>query len=298
MMWWHQQTQIFGMATVLTLVSSVAVGQGSERACTPGANTLCLLSSQFSAEVVWTDSDTNTDNGAVVPFGTDTSGFFWFTDSRYIDLAVQMFDGCAINNDYWVFTAGLSDFEQTLTVTETDLSGIQNYFNPLGTYLNVLDTSAFPCGGPERSHASGIDTLATDVERSAWATRLYFADGRFAVDVVWRDFQDNMGSGQGVAVTSHSGVFWFFSTDRWEIVVKMVDGSADNGFFWFVASGFTNVEYSISVTDICGGTKKTYTNPLGVTETIVDETAFPATTDCFIFADGFESGDTTAWSFP
>ena len=55
-----------------------------------------------------------------------------------------MLSGCGLNNHYWVFAAGLTNVEVTLTVRDTQSGSEKTYFNPLGTaFQPVQDTSAF-----------------------------------------------------------------------------------------------------------------------------------------------------------
>ena len=87
--------------------------------CVPGPNTLCFNEGRFSVEVDWQDPSMNAGQGQVLPPGGDDWGFFYFDDSNTLELLAQVLDGCANNGHYWVFLAGLSDYEQTVTVTDT-----------------------------------------------------------------------------------------------------------------------------------------------------------------------------------
>ncbi|MCP3961706.1 MAG: ricin-type beta-trefoil lectin domain protein [bacterium] len=100
---------------------------------------------------------------------------------------------------------------------------------------------------------------------------------RFRVDVDWRDYQGNTGSGRAVSAGSdESGLLWFFSADNWELLVKVLDGCALNDRFWVFAAGTTDVEYTLRVTDTAVGAIREYSNSLG--------TASPAITDADAFA--------------
>ena len=73
-----------------------------------------------------------------------------------------------------------------------------------------------------------------------------------------------------------SGLFWFFSPNNWEMLVKVLDGCRSNGHYWVFAAATTNVEYTLRVTDTDNGVSKQYFNPLGQ--------ASPAITDTSAFA--------------
>jgi len=101
-------------------------------------------------------------------------------------------------------------------------------------------------------------------------------DGRFRVEVEWRDFQGNTGSGRVVPFAADdSGLFWFFAAENWEMLVKVLDGCGVNDRFWVFAAATTNVEYTLRVTDTATGNGKSYFNPLGNSAAaITDTTAF------------------------
>ncbi len=48
-----------------------------------------------------------------------------------------------------------------------------------------------------------------------------------------------------------------------EVLVKMLDGTALNGSYWFFYGGLTNLQYTLTVTEDATGKQKTYTNPAG-----------------------------------
>ncbi len=140
------------------------------------------------------------------------------------------------------------------------------------------------------------DSRKTPLLRSPTAallTSLVLA-GHFEITVEWRDFKGNPGVGTGAALTSHSGYFWFFDPDNPELFIKLVDDYADTGYFWVVFGATTNVEFTVTVTNTENGQIRGYFNPLGNTpSTVIHRQAFVSST---VFADAFESGDTTLWS--
>ena len=48
-----------------------------------------------------------------------------------------------------------------------------------------------------------------------------------------------------------------------EVFVKLLDGTAINGEYWFFYGGLTNLEYTLTVTDSTTGKQKTYTKAAG-----------------------------------
>lgn len=108
------------------------------------------------------------------------------------------------------------------------------------------------------------------------ATTLCLAGGRFLVDVTWRD-QRSGSTGVGTAVerTDQTGLFWFFQPDNIELVVKVLDGRPVNGHFWVFYGALSDVEYTLTVTDVTTGELRSYLNPPGEICGRGDTAAFP-----------------------
>ena len=103
-------------------------------------------------------------------------------------------------------------------------------------------------------------------------------NGRFQVEVSWRDFNGTIGTAKVVPADSDdSGLFWFFDPGNWEMLVKVLDGCAVNGHFWVFAAATTNVEYTMTVTDVAMGVVKQYFNPLGEVSPAITDTGALAT---------------------
>lgn len=113
--------------------------------CQPDATTLCLQDGRFRVRADWVDHDLH-EGPAMVHQISDDSGELWFFNASNVELLVKVLDACALPdfNSFWVFSAGLTNVEVTLTVTDTQEDETREYENPLGNpYDPVLDTSAF-----------------------------------------------------------------------------------------------------------------------------------------------------------
>ncbi len=131
------------------------------------------------------------------------------------------------------------------------------------------------CEGQETAASCAVDCAATCAEDSV---TLCLNRGRFRVEVEWRDSRGGAGNGRVVPVSSaDSGLFWFFSPENWEILVKVLDGCDINNRFWVFFAATTNVEFTVTVTDSFTGVTREYSNPLGRAADAVTDTAAFAT---------------------
>ncbi len=109
-------------------------------------------------------------------------------------------------------------------------------------------------------------------------TALCLNDDRFQVEVEWRDFFGQAGTGVGIELTDDTGTFWFFSPANVELVIKVLDGCFDPfNTFWVFAGGLTDVEVDVTVTDTLTGEVRTYGNTLGTAFTPIQDLAAFAT---------------------
>ncbi|HKD19899.1 MAG TPA: hypothetical protein VKG23_18755 [Thermoanaerobaculia bacterium] len=121
---------------------------GGNLTCTPNTTTLCFGGARFMVQMEWTKPDNTSGAGNAVSL-TDNSGYFWFFDPTNIEAVIKVLNGCAINNAYWVFTAGLTNVEVLTTVTDTKTGIVYTNTNPQGTaFVPVQATNAFPTSCP------------------------------------------------------------------------------------------------------------------------------------------------------
>jgi len=113
-------------------------------ACVAGGTNLCLSSNRFRVAATFRAPNSGPSGNAQGVTLTPDSGYFWFFDPANVELTVKVLNGCAINNHYWVYAAGLTNVNVVLTVTDTQNGQVKSYTNPQGrTYVAVLDSSAF-----------------------------------------------------------------------------------------------------------------------------------------------------------
>ena len=262
--------------------------------CTASATALCLNDERFRVQVSWSVPTQGTSGVGTAAAVTSDTGYFWFFSSNNIELVIKVVDGRAANGFFWVFYGALSDVQYTITVTDTATGAGKTYTNPQGQLASVADVIAFP-GGTAKAEASPtpeadrledlVRSQSGDVARllsasaplvcQPDATTLCVNGGRFQVRADWRvPSQGTSGVGRAVSLTSDTGYFWFFSANNVELVLKVVDGRAANGFFWVFYGALSDVEYTITVTDTVTGAVRTYTNPQGRLASVADVIAF------------------------
>ncbi|MEM1203118.1 MAG: hypothetical protein AAGN66_07800 [Acidobacteriota bacterium] len=164
-------------------------------------------------------------------------------------------------------SAGVSDHGGTLGVVTTE--PIRRFtVRPLG------------CGIDEQcSQILNLDDLTISTEAGRClpsSSRMCLQDGRFQVEVTWKDFAGFTDDAQVVPFGSaDSGLFWFFEADNWEMLVKVLDACGVNGHFWVFSAATTNVEYTLRVVDTETGQSKEYFNALGnAAAALTDTSAF------------------------
>ena len=118
---------------------------------------------------------------------------------------------------------------------------------------------------------TGLAPLCTPDART-----LCLNQGRFSVTAIFQLSPSGPSiEATAVPLTDAAGYFWFFDPANVELMVKVLNGCAANGFYWVFAAGLTNVGVTITVTDLRTDDRKNYTNPMGTPfEPIQDTTAF------------------------
>lgn len=132
------------------------------------------------------------------------------------------------------------------------------------------------CSGPpviEGSCTPNATTLCIDDEPG---------DQRFGVRVTYQTSQGGgvMGEGNAVSLSGlgfrRGGLFWFFSEDNPEILIKVLNGCGSNGHYWVFLSAATNLGLTVNAVDTQTGATVTFTNPdRRVAPPFADILAFP-----------------------
>jgi hypothetical protein len=99
---------------------------------------------------------------------------------------------------------------------------------------------------------------------------------RFQVGVTFQLAGRPAGRGHAVPLTEDTSAFWFFGPSALELLVKVIDGHAVNGDYWVFSGGLSDVDYTLTITDLLTGAIRAYPKPAGRLSSFADVSAFPA----------------------
>ena len=133
---------------------------------------------------------------------------------------------------------------------------------------------------PDGRDGSGAGIFAqafSSPKCAAGSEVLCLEGGRFQARVSWKNpFTGETGTGKTLPLTGDTGAFWFFQPDNLELMLKVLDGRAVNGYFWVFYGALSNVEYTLTLTDTVTGAAKWYHNAPGTFGSQSDVSAFKA----------------------
>lgn len=291
-MFFHQDkigARVVGIALLLGAASLAALPAAAQEdistlgTCVPDSNHLCFFGDRFSAAMTYQTPGGTVTATAVQPAG-GKPGFFQFEDLLVAELWMDVLDACSINGFYWVTFLGVGQGWQ-LRVDDTSTGSWKSYTVPVGSFgPPVTQTDSFACP-PAAAEPPAVKTATLQL-----GTEMDLGDnGRFRV----RASRPSMVA-TGNQLTRDSGLLSFFTPSEPNVLIKIVEPGVTPDYVGLVAC-LNETDVTVEVTDRCTGVVHTYfrANPT----TFSDGDAFLADDSaCFLFSDGFESGDTTAWS--
>ena len=221
-------------------------------------------------------------NGELALQSAETAPLTTSTDEMRIGSDVQ-----------WQFTpSGGIDEVRLWNVARTQQQLRDNMDNPISAAqaglvaVWSLDGNANDIIGPHDGSTQGAGVSFVSFPPSATcgagtATTLCLLD-RFQINTRWRT-NPNPGTltdGQAQTVgcaNDGSGLFWFFSADNWEVMVKALNGCSLNNRYWIFSAATTNVFYRMEVLDRQGRAQKIFFNYPGPPAPAVTDTSAFAT---------------------
>lgn len=221
--------------------------------------------------------------GSTVTDSLTQTGSCALTDQSYVDF--YAFNGTAGQQVTINMTSSFDTFlfllDPTATVVATDDDG-GGGTNSRIVFTLTSSGSWFIAANSFNANTFGAYTLSLTCTGGGGgggctpnATTLCLNNGRFRVTATFATTAGQSGNGMAVSETSDTGMFWFFSANNIEMIIKVVNGCALNSRYWVFAGGLTNVAVTITVTDTSNGTTRTYINPQGVAfQPVQDTNAF------------------------
>lgn len=140
---WINTSTMFSSDPPKVLGIRLDPGTSSATTCTPSSTAMCLNNNRFQVTATYSTSTGLSGQAQVVKL-TDETGYLWFFDSSNVEVVVKAINACSFNNRYWIYSAGLTDVQVVMTVTDTLTGAFKTYNNPQGVaYQPQLDSSAF-----------------------------------------------------------------------------------------------------------------------------------------------------------
>lgn len=138
--------------------------------------------------------------------------------------------------------------------------------DPNGTWI-LRVTDSFP---NDSGHVRAVSLLLSAADCAsetcdAGSEALSLQGGRFKVETCFKNQHagDAVGVGRPRRLSDQSGLFWFFSPENPEVLVKVLDGTAVNERYWVYAGALSDLDYIVKFTDTETGRIRSYHNPPG-----------------------------------
>ncbi|MEM1205789.1 MAG: fibronectin type III domain-containing protein [Acidobacteriota bacterium] len=264
--------------------------------CEVLSDQLCLWDGRFALKATYLVPGTQSPVVAKTVPNTDGSGFFWFFNSRNLELLVDLVDGADDNGHFQLRAVALSDLPYTLEVTDTQTGLTRTYERTADGLCGIDDPRAFPSTPPIQSSGRRLGspvvdprTLHLEVQPvlgdprelpAACATdptTLPLVDGRFRLDLQFQDEDGSERQAEAVDLTSTSGLFQKQGggTERADWAIKILDGRPVNNNFWLFYGPLSGVESWLTVEDTFTGQRRVYYNPPGESCALRDTNSFP-----------------------
>ncbi|MEM8963116.1 MAG: hypothetical protein AAGD38_16650, partial [Acidobacteriota bacterium] len=111
---------------------------------TPGQPSVYLRGDRFRVSATFVDPADGSTVRALGKALTDDSSVFTFFDDANVELLVKVLDACAINDQNWVFSSGLTNTAVDILVEDLETGATQTYSSPGGApFEPIFDLAAF-----------------------------------------------------------------------------------------------------------------------------------------------------------
>jgi PKD repeat protein len=129
------------------VANTIADSRSSLSRANATSSQLALMNNRFALTLSAMDPRTGaTATGFTLP-KNDESGFYALPgltgDANNVEVFVKIVNATSADGHYWIFYGGLTDFQYTLTVTDTQTGKQRSYTKPAGSACGGFDTSNF-----------------------------------------------------------------------------------------------------------------------------------------------------------
>jgi hypothetical protein len=231
-------------------------GGGGTGNCPSG--TLCLLNGRFQVTATWNNQFDGSSGAAGAIRNTDLAGFLYFNDPTNIELIVKTVD---LGDRISFFYGQLTNLRFTIRVVDTQTGREKTYTNTAGdcgAIDNNLTTTSQAFFELDESTEPALEAMATCVSNANTACLL---GGRYQLQMTWRNqFDGSSGGGLARRLSDQTAAFAFTDLANLELLVKTLDFGDRVLVFYGTLS---NLEYTLTVTEVASGRVKTYRNAAG-----------------------------------
>jgi hypothetical protein len=198
------------------------------------------------------------------------------TQTKDINLDLT-WSSSAADLDLFVFRQNGSSLESVAGATTDGAAAESAGTGPLSPGTYFIGVSAVTGSSPYNLAFAEFTTSSSCGEDT---TTMCLNNGRFRARATYTA-NNQSGSAGAVRLTGDTGFFWFFNNANVEAVVKVLNGCGLNNRWWVFASGLTDVQVRLTITDTQTGTTKEYTTPGGgAFQPIQDTNAFATCSSC------------------
>lgn len=249
--------------------------------CADDAVTLCLAD-RFRVEVTWWPADGGTPSaanpgiGRAVPLTRD-GGWFWFTEPELPEVVVKVVGGDGGSDlesaGPQVRVASLSDAGLEVRVLDVASGRSHTFGHPPGEADGTVATLPFPTAAPPAGEPFWFTPLP-DGGCGGESIDLCLWDGRFRVQVDWRDEEGEVGAAPADRLSPRAGWFRFRRPGDPALVVAVLDGRGENGHWWVRFVSLTDLGFEVTVVDQESGERVVYSVEPGAPAAHHDRRAF------------------------
>ena len=258
---------------------------GTSGPCVTGGKQLCLSNSRYRVTMNARTPSGQAGDGDNAVLQSSVFGYFSLptltADPSNPEVFVKIVEPAA--GRPWVFYAGLTNLDYTVTVSDNAGSAINKSYHvdasPAGSFQSFGNYDVDGSTSPKCDDVIVSASTTTPGSCSSNGTTLCLKN-RFAVTLFAENNPTRGTESTNGAAVHVNDTFGFFATppltdaNDLQAFVKAIDGRPINNKFWIFLGGLTDLRLTFTVTDTQTGQRKTYVKPAASTCGWNDTSAF------------------------